>query len=158
MKIRTGIASELGRLREVRNSSAQAGCQFVYSREQLTVWLDRPLPEKMLELVNLGHVLVAEEEHEIVGYGALDAGNYEVEAIFVLPSYTGQGVGRALLGALESLAVGLNLVNLQLSASLNAVSFYRNAGYVPSGRGKLALNDSLALEYESMEKNLGAAV
>lgn len=158
MKIRAAIAGELETLREVRNLAAQAGCRYVYSPEQLRLWLSRPLPEKMLGLLSEGHVLVAEQGNDIVGYGALDPKNSEIEAVFVLPSCVGHGVGRALLAALESRASALNLAKLQLSASLNAVSFYRNAGYVCSGRGEFPLNESMVLDYENMEKHLGAAV
>ena len=156
MKIRTAIANELNKLLEVRNLSAQFGCRFAYSPEQLTAWLNRPLPEKMLKLLNEGFVLVAEEQDQIVGYGAIDPANNEVEAIFVIPSCVGQGIGRVLLGALESLARGLNLAELQLFASLNAVSFYRGAGYVSSKQGEFSLNGSLVLEYEKMGKRLCA--
>ena len=158
MNIRTAIASEIDRLREVRNLSAEVGCRFAYSAEQLTAWLNRPLPQKMFELLSKGYVLVAEEQHEIVGYGAIDPANNEVEAIFVIPSLAGRGVGRVLLAALESLALELKLTTLHLSASLNAVSFYRGAGYVSSARGEFPLSESLVLEFESMEKRLGAAV
>ena len=158
MKIRTAIAGEIDRLREVRNLSAEVGCRFIYSPEQLTAWLSRPLPQKMCELLSKGYVLVAEEQREIVGYGAIDPANNEVETVFVIPSFAGKGVGSALLGALESLALEFNLTTLQLSASLNAVSFYRRAGYVSFARGELPLNESLVLEFESMEKRLGAAV
>ena len=158
MRIRPADATELEKLREVRDLSAQAGCRFVYSPEQLTAWLNRPLPEKMLALLNEGYVLVAEEHHQVVGYGALDPANDEVEAIFVVPACAGRGIGRVLLAAIESLAIGLNLAKLKLSASLNAVPFYSRAGYVSFARGTLPLNESLVLEYESMEKSLGAAV
>ena len=158
MRIRAAIASEFETLRELRDLSAHVGCRFVYAPEQLTAWLNRPLPDKMHALLNEGYVLVAEDEHQVVGYGALDPARNEVEAIFVVPSYAGQGIGRVLLRAIESLALGLNLEKLQLSASLNAVSFYSRAGYVSSGRGAFPLSESLVLEYESMEKRLGAAV
>ena len=69
MQVRIANTSEIGRLREVRNLSAEVGCRFAYSAEQLTAWLNRPLPEKMLGLLSAGNVLVAEEQHEIVGYG-----------------------------------------------------------------------------------------
>ncbi|WP_282875973.1 GNAT family N-acetyltransferase [Pseudomonas peli] len=106
----------------------------------------------------MGNVLVAEEQHEIVGNGAIDPASSEVEGIFVIPSCADRGIGRVLLGALESQALDHKLVTLHLSASLNAVSFYRRAGYVFSTRGAFPLNESLALEFENMEKRLGAAV
>ena len=157
MKIRSAIASELEHLREVRNLSAQAGCRAVYSSEQLLAWLTRPLPEKMLLLIKEGFVLVAEVQEAIVGYGALDPNTHEVEAVFVLPSFAGRGIGRALLGALESRALSLNIKHLHLAASLNAVPFYRAAGYISSTRAEFPLEHGLALEYENMAKSLCAA-
>ena len=91
MKIRTAIASEIDRLREVRNLSAEVGCRFAYSAEQLTAWLNRPLPQKMFSLLSEGYVLVAEEQHEIVGYGAIDPANNELEAVFCNPIFRREG-------------------------------------------------------------------
>ena len=156
LKIRSAVAGELEQLREVRNLSAQAGCHAVYSSEQLLAWLKRPLPEKLLLLVNNGFVLVAEVQQAIVGYAALDPKSNEVEAVFVLPSFAGRGIGQALLNALESRALSLNIKNLHLSASLNAVSFYRAAGYISSTRAEFPLEHGLALECENMAKSLCA--
>ncbi len=152
--IRRASGTEVESLREVRNVSAQSGCRHVYSSEQLAVWLARPLPEKMQVLVKDGYVLVAEEGRAIVGYGALDPESREVEAVFVLPSYGGRGIGRALLAALEAMAVQVGLKSLHLSASLNAVCFYKSAGYTSNAKGELPLNDAVFLGYESMEKSL----
>jgi putative acetyltransferase len=158
IEILPASCGDLARLFEVRNQSAHDGCRHVYTPEQLRVWLSRPLPNKVSELLTQGNVLVAKAHNEIIGYGALDPTDKVVEAVFVIPAYAGKGVGRALLDAVESLAQKLDLGELQLFASLNAVPFYRKAGYVFIEHGELPLTESLVLEYEKMEKRLGSAI
>jgi putative acetyltransferase len=162
IEILPASCGDLARLFEVRNQSAFDGCRHVYTPEQLRVWLSRPLPNKVSELLTQGNVLVAKAHNEIIGeiigYGALDPTDKVVEAVFVIPAYAGKGVGRALLDAVESLAQKLDLGELQLLASLNAVPFYRKAGYVFIEHGELPLTESLVLEYEKMEKRLGSAI
>ncbi len=158
MLIRQAVPSELASLRELRNQSALVGCRDVYTPEQLTAWLARPLPKKMLRLIESGSVIVAELGVEVAGYAALDLTSQEVEAVFVLPAYAGCGVGRALLRELEAMALISELNRLSLSASLNAVSFYRAAGYRSVSSGELVLNDSQSLGYEKMEKCLTANI
>ncbi|MBD3895012.1 GNAT family N-acetyltransferase [Halomonas sp. ML-15] len=152
--IRRGRCSDLATLLEVRNCSAYYGCGAAYSSVQLSAWLARPLPEKMLDLLSRGCVYVAESSGEIVGYSALDPDANEIEAVFVLPSFSGLGVGGMLLHSAEKLAIKQGLSSLSLSASLNAVPFYRSAGYVSTSQGRQSLNKEIFLEYECMEKVL----
>ena len=158
VQLRVAAVFELAALREIRNQSAQWACRSVYTGEQLAAWLARPLPDKMLRLLESGFVMVAEVQDRVVGYGALDPESQEIEAVFVLPDHAGQGVGLALLRALEAAAQRLGLDQLQLAASLNAVSFYRQAGYTSVSSGEFALNETQSLGFERMKKRITVAV
>ncbi|MCB1635712.1 MAG: GNAT family N-acetyltransferase [Xanthomonadales bacterium] len=72
--------------------------------------------------------------------------------------HAGQGVGLALLRALEAAARCVGLDQLQLAASLNAVSFYRQAGYTSVSSGEFALNETQSLGFERMKKRITVAV
>ena len=52
---------------------------------------------------------------------------------FVAPDCQGRGVGRALLGFVEELALRRGIQELHLSSSLTAVGFYERLGYRRTG-------------------------
>jgi len=60
----------------------------------------------------------------------LDLDHSEIGAIFVLPGFMHQGVGRKVLDHLECLARQLGLEEVNLEATLNAADFYRRCGFV----------------------------
>lgn len=84
------------------------------------------------------HLVVAERDTTIVGYGELRprAGDYlqsavdgEIRAVYVHPDHAREGVGSAIYEALESAARNRDLDSLGLWASLNAVQFYEAQGF-----------------------------
>ena len=60
----------------------------------------------------------------------LDLANNEIGALFVLPGFTGRGIGKQVLVYLEALARELGIKEVILDATLNAADFYRRCGYV----------------------------
>ena len=88
-----------------------------------------------------------------IGSGAitpLDGSEAEslLQTVFILPEYQGQGVGRALLQALEADHYFLRARRVVANASITARPFYEKMGYAyPSGRPVLIDND-----YYEMEK------
>ncbi|HEX4742159.1 MAG TPA: GNAT family N-acetyltransferase [Caulobacteraceae bacterium] len=78
--------------------------------------------------------LVAEIEGKIVGLGAIVPGNCELRACYVAPGAARQGVGTAIVRALEQIACEHRLAFLELDSSLTAEPFYRSLGYVSQGR------------------------
>lgn len=84
-----------------------------------------------------GTFLVAREAGAPVGCGAvrlLDDGRAEVKRMYVLPERRGEGVGYALLTALEAFAAehGVRTVVIETGSRLTqAVAMYERAGYSP---------------------------
>jgi GNAT superfamily N-acetyltransferase len=68
-------------------------------------------------------------EGDVAGYGELRVDENEVRAVYVSPTYAGDGVGSLLLEQLEVRARAHDLDELQLTASLNAVGFYEHHAY-----------------------------
>lgn len=60
-------------------------------------------------------------------------GRAKAQRVAVLQSLRGQGVGAALMAALEAEARGLGYADVVLGAQLTAVPFYLRLGYVPEG-------------------------
>jgi GNAT superfamily N-acetyltransferase len=89
------------------------------------------MPASMPRMAEAGWALAAEDEGGLVGYAMVDLELGEVDAVFVDPAHQGRGIGRRLLRALEEMAAAHGYGRVFLTASLNAVPFYRSAGYDP---------------------------
>jgi len=74
-------------------------------------------------------VFVAEADDGLAGFGDVAPPEEELYAVYVHPDHAREGVGTVLLERLESVARERDCARLALSASLNAVDFYEEAGY-----------------------------
>ncbi len=93
-------------------------------------------------------------EGDVAGFGHVDVATGEVEAVYVSPTYAGEGVGSALLSHLESRASDEGVDALTVASSLNAVGFYEHhdyavtdsASFETTGNGVTATLDARVLE------------
>ena len=106
-------------------------CVSHYGEEVIEAWTARTKPEKYEESISHSLFLVAEEDAKVVGFGVLNREAAEIGGLYVSSDAAGHGIGRRLLRMLEEEAGQAGLKRLELYASLNAVRFYRRAGYVP---------------------------
>ena len=73
--------------------------------------------------------------------------------------YGGIGVGSALIGALEKMAIKAGLTDLHLEASLNAVPFYEKRDYSKGSVGEITLRRSgVRMASVKMRKELDLSV
>ncbi|WP_374583975.1 GNAT family N-acetyltransferase [Pseudoduganella sp.] len=111
----------------LRTRALRTQCAGHYAPAVLDAWAASPAPARYPELLQQGGGIKASLHGALAGYAILDQANNEVDAVFVDPQYGGQGIGKALLHALEQMAAQPG--KLHLYASLSAVPFYRAAGY-----------------------------
>ncbi len=106
-------------------------CGSHYTQEEIDAWTAVLKPIRYKNAITSGTLLVAVNGEDIVGFGNLNRDRGEVEAVYVDPQYVKLGIGIRLLRALERAAQNAGLTSLHLSSSLNAVPFYKRAGYTP---------------------------
>ena len=152
--IRAGTTADIPALWALRTRAVRAGCASHYAPETIDAWCAAPPPERLPVLVDAGGCLVAEEGGAIDGYAVLDLANGEVDALFVEPARQGRGIARALMAAIEALAAARGIGRLFLSASLNAVPFYRGAGFLVIREEIYPHRSGLALPSVLMDKHL----
>ncbi len=79
------------------------------------------------------HIL-AEDKRKPIGTGRIDIEKQgKIGRVAVLSEYRGQGIGKALMHALETLARQAGLSAVWLNAQISAQSFYEQLGYVTAG-------------------------
>jgi GNAT superfamily N-acetyltransferase len=99
----------------------------------LARWLSNKTPEIVASWITAGdHLLLAVERGIILGVGSVsDAG--EITLNYVSPDARFRGVSRALLGALEALAMERGNERCTLTSTETARRFYHSNGYVEDG-------------------------
>lgn len=97
---------------------------------------------------------VAQAGALLAGFGQLQLSTSFVAALYVHPHFEGQGIGTALLAALERELVGLEHEGVQLHASLNAVAFYARRGYRAVGDAAFVGPDNTRVPMVHMVKAL----
>ncbi|MBK7837912.1 MAG: GNAT family N-acetyltransferase [Candidatus Obscuribacter sp.] len=97
---------------------------------------------------------MAELNSKIVGFCEVVPALEELRAIYVDPEASRQGVGQALLHALEEAAQKNNCKRLWLDSSLTAVSFYTTHGFINDGPGEHVLNSGQKMLCVKMHKDL----
>jgi len=142
------------RICDIHRSSVRILARDHYSAQEIEGWVGGLIPASYEEVVQTRECFVAEKCGEIVGFGQLKAGSGRIEAVFVAPECSRQGVGVALLSHLESVADAQGIRCLQLSASLNSVEFYKRAGYREQGRGSHRLLSGKEIACVHMMKEL----
>lgn len=131
------------------------GCAAQYSETVLAAWLASPAPVSLHRLVAQGGGIVAEEDGRLLNYGILNAASGEVEALFVEPAQHGRGTGALLMKAVEDAARAAGCERLFLSASLNAVPFYRRAGFTAVREEMYPHRSGIGIASVFTEKSLG---
>lgn len=130
IELRPALPLDIDALWALRTVAVRISCATHYSAEQIAVWSASPVPAAYAGMIAAGGGVVAMHGDAIAGYAVLDIDKQEVDAVFVDPGRGGLGIGKRLLAALEGLARERGMGSLTLSASLNAESFYRAAGFV----------------------------
>lgn len=135
MLVRPARVADFDAVREAHQRAVRTLGADAYSDRQVEAWADWSDVDAPDAIDEDAHVVVAEREDEVAGFGRLEmatdgsARSGEVVAVYVNPDHAREGVGAALLAHLEGYARGTGLSTLTLSASLNAVDFYARAGY-----------------------------
>jgi GNAT superfamily N-acetyltransferase len=130
---RPGDAAEAAAL--LRASITQL-CRADHADDARTLeqWLANKTPENFLSwLADKDQFCVVAESDRLVGVGLLHSSG-EIRLCYLLPGVQGQGIGKAMLSALEAKARALGLRTLTLESTADARAFYEKQGYRRAGK------------------------
>lgn len=153
--IRAATASDFEAMDALFRASVKTLCATTYSAELIDAWAGTPRPERFVKGRENGDIsFVYVTAPEIAGFAVLNCSEQALVALFVSPQHAGQGVGKALLAHLEAHARASGIDRLTLSASLNALPFYQQMGYVEQRRELFRTYSGAMLDSVVMEKRL----
>jgi ribosomal protein S18 acetylase RimI-like enzyme len=95
-----------------------------------------------------------ERQGRFLGMAQLDPTAGRLRALFVTPALQGRGLGRILLTAVERLARARGLRALEGAMSVNAVDFYRHAGFAARRGPEHLVRGGIVVPIIDMEKVL----
>ncbi|SEM42748.1 putative acetyltransferase [Stigmatella aurantiaca] len=137
-------------LRAIRHHGGEA-----YGPSELSAWCDAAREDAEAGLLRGFQTYVAHRGGHLVGYGCFSGEDGLIGALYVEGDQMGQGVGTALLAALEAAALAQRMRTLYVHASLNAVPFYRRRGFTALASNAYELPSGLQLAMVRMVKDLG---
>jgi GNAT superfamily N-acetyltransferase len=152
--IRRSRQEDAQSIRNVHVATVEGIRTALYTHEEISAWAVPKDRESYEDSIRNSEFFVAEEDGDILGFGVLNQQNAVVEALYVIPKATGRGIGLKLLRMLEERACVLGLKALRLDASLNAVPFYKRAGYVGEKETKYRLYTGVEIACVPMVKSI----
>ena len=127
--LRKAKAADAGAVWAIRSAAIRHACRGFYEDDLLARWTAGEMPDSFAAFVE--HLFyVAEVNQEVVGTGAVNLENGQVDGIFVRPDRMGQGIGKQMIAFLVARARVAGLAELRLDSTLNAAPFYRRCGFV----------------------------
>lgn len=149
---------EARRFLEIQRESARGISATDYPSAVIDAWAPLPITDEVVERFrsNADHEirLIAELDGQPAGIGALVLSNSELRACYVVPSAARRGVGKAIVGEIERIAIQYGLVYLRLESSVTAEPFYTALGYRVEKRGELILASGVPMAAITMRKQL----
>jgi putative acetyltransferase len=139
--LRPFLPSDTMALRELFAQSIEELTQDDYDEDQRIAWASAA--EDATEFSKrLGQslTLVVQLDGEYLGFASL-MDNKTVDMLFVHPYYAGEGVGSALLTALEKIAAARGADVLTADASDAAQQFFEKHGYEATQRNSVPIDD-----------------
>lgn len=150
--IRLAKANDAASLVDVHTRTIMALRGYGYSDEQLRAW-SSGTPEGFARVIKTSpFCIVFDIDHCIVGFATLRE-DFSLWHLYVNPTKAGQGIGTALLNAIENYLRQKGIEKVKLESSHNAKSFYLKRGYQEIGE-KTLLFSGVKMPVSVMEKEL----
>ncbi len=153
LPMRPFLIADTPRLQDLFAQSIEELTQDEYDEDQRLAWITRAADaEAFANRLGSNLTILVEQDGEILGFASL-AGNKEIDMLYVHPYAVGQGVGSALVEAMEKLAAARGAENLSVDASDTAHEFFSRRGYADVRRNTIPL-DNVWMSNTTMTKPL----
>jgi putative acetyltransferase len=125
-----------------------------YSPKQIHAWAPEVYPNNFWQtrFHKYLSVIVAESGHNITGFTELE-NNGHIDCFYVHAKYQSRGIGKALLHAIEKIAIENNIHCLYVEASITARPFFLSQGFHEREKAEKSYRGQLFTQY-IMEKNI----
>lgn len=153
--LRLAHRSDAPAMTELHRASIRHYCADHYPPDVIENWVK---PLKAADYDNLSEhciIMVAETPQAVVGFVLVNAEKHHLDKLYIAPLMGRQGIGSLLLSAIETMARTQGVIDLTVSATLNAIAFYEHQGYHKKSLTPAACAMDNMLGCISMIKHLG---
>lgn len=153
ISIRTGTEDDLQTMLSLFKETISSVCRKDYTDEQLEAWKSgAENKERWYEVIRNQLVLIAESEHQIVGFCTLDNGGY-IDLLFVHHQYQHKGIASMLYTRIEEEALRQHEQQLTADVSKTARPFFEKEGFHVLNEQNVSVQGIMLTNYK-MVKNL----
>lgn len=154
-RIRRAVPADAASVWAIHTRAIREVASAHYDPATIAAWSGRVTPASCADAIATRIVVVAvTEDDRIAGFAELDPEAGIVRACYVDPDFTRQGVGRALMNAVEGEARAGGRSALLLDASLNAVAFYESLGWHAEAAARHGLGQGASFDCVVMTKKI----
>lgn len=153
-RLRTATAADADTLAGVHRSSILHGCVGSYRPVQIKAWLSAIDASIYPPRMAVAYVRIAELDDAVAGFASTTLRDGLINAVYVAPFATNQGLGSALVADAEEALLTAGQHEARLNATLNAVDFYRWLGYEDVEQTVNRLPGGVAMPCVAMRKRL----
>lgn len=129
-----------------------------YAKPVLSAWSPKPNSQRIQWMAayikndNVRCYVATNEKSKVLGIGVYLIDEQCVKSLYVDPKHAGTGIGSRLLNRIERFADRKSADKLNLKASINSISFYKNMGYRKIKEAKQILSNGSSMDAVFMEK------
>ena len=157
--VRRASAPDAQRLVQIHYNAVQGVSSEFYAPSLLDSWSPPPDSDRYEWMQNViesdsRDVFVAELQDVICGFSICVPSESSIYVLYIAPDFVGRGIGRKLLEHTESHLTREGVSCSSLNSSLNAVQFYKAAGYEVIRASSQALADGSEMRCYKMQKVL----
>ena len=154
LSVRAARFEDVSAIVQLIEGAIEHGCRDHYDRAQRRAVFLGYASNLFVDVLGPFETLVAEIGGQLAGVAQLDPATGALRALFVDGAMQGQGLGRALLAAVEARARAAGCTRLRGAMSMNAVAFYSQAGFRARGGPTQLLSADVRVPVKWMEKSL----
>jgi GNAT superfamily N-acetyltransferase len=154
LSLRAARFEDVPALLQLIEGAIEHGCGEHYDRVQRRAVYLGYASSLFVDALGPFRTVVAEVEGRLAAVAQLDVDAGALRALFVDADVQGQGLGRAVLAAVEARARAAGCTRLRGAMSLNAVPFYAGAGFLPCGGPTRLRSAGVRVPVVWMEKSL----
>ncbi|SIS79320.1 Acetyltransferase, GNAT family [Chryseobacterium ureilyticum] len=153
VNIRPGNLQDLPEMLILFKETIISICKKDYNTDQLEAWKSGAYNlERWLKVMKEQIVLVAEMDHQIVGFCTLDQGHY-IDLLFVHKDHQHLGIASLLYNLIEKEAIKQNNLSLTADVSKTAKPFFKRMGFHVISEQTVHVKGVDLINYK-MQKNL----
>lgn len=154
--IRKGQLDDLTELQKLFLDTITDICKSDYNEEQIEAWTAETRSntnrQRWIDTLTKQYALVAQNDHEIVGFITLDNGNY-IDFLYVHKNHQRQGIANSLYKNIEIEAKRQKQLVLTSDVSITARPFFEKLGFEAIKKQTVALK-GVELTNFKMKKKL----